>query len=452
MEGADFLAACSEDQLKDLAALEIPTMRHLPAGVLGALGRVLERKVLAPLLEELEKKDGSPAPFFLTFLFFPFMVLGCVEGSTRTKCQKIKARLQKFEEGKFVELLLDAASERSDGESERREPFSACERATLLARVGEFSRAASALQGDVKVAPASQATVDRFKSKLCSRLPAHPRPPRPTTFPDPPLAQPGVDEADAVFDFKSFEAALSSAPKLSAGRGWKFEHFQTLWKGKHIPSLFRITQITAARGEAVVPTTVQFMLCLAMGLGLINPDEPDAVRPLLIGGCFSRLCRRSVAFKGREEFATFLSEGGGSKQLGVGVRGGQDLLIHAIRSILDEHPESRGCQKRVPKHSSRDNPSLSSESLPSPRSRVSPLLSCCVVFLRERAGWGRVVGKRRGSEPRMPPCSIFLRARPAVNSEGRDARGVGVGGVHLPSGLAGRLRLAGPEGGGSRLL
>ena len=99
---------------------------------------------------------------------------------------------------------------------------------------------------------------------------------------------------------------------------------------KAISALSRVVNLMA-RGE--VPPTVAPFLCGARLHAVIKKD--GGLRPIAISNLLRRLTSKLVASSLSQKAAAYLAP----HQLGVGVRGGCEAILHTTRQVLDENPD-----------------------------------------------------------------------------------------------------------------
>eukprot|EP00873_Tetraselmis_striata_P044711 jgi/Tetstr1/464975/TSEL_009707.t1 len=207
-------------------------------------------------------------------------------------------------------------------------------RASALAAVGEYSRAAAALHS-VPLAP----TGPRLHEEL---LRLHPQTPDPV-----PCALPDPFSLDRLtFPEASVDVCevLSSSPNGSAPflDGIRFEALRALCSRSHLRG------IAEAIANAEVPAGVAHFLSSAtlVPLDKLTPAERNAlelsagdmkgsVRPIGIGSVLVRFAMRVLLRAHGEPIAQWLAARG---QFGFGVKGGVELVQFLVRSLLDSDP------------------------------------------------------------------------------------------------------------------
>eukprot|EP00873_Tetraselmis_striata_P002936 jgi/Tetstr1/423200/TSEL_001320.t1 len=207
-------------------------------------------------------------------------------------------------------------------------------RASALAAVGEYSRAAAALHS-VPLAP----TGPRLHKEL---LRLHPQTPDPV-----PCALPDPFSLDRLtFPEASVDVCevLSSSPNGSAPflDGIRFEALRALCSRSHLRG------IAEAIANAEVPAGVAHFLSSAtlVPLDKLTPAERNAlelsagdmkgsVRPIGIGSVLVRFAMRVLLRAHGEPIAQWLAARG---QFGFGVKGGVELVQFLVRSLLDSDP------------------------------------------------------------------------------------------------------------------
>ena len=163
----------------------------------------------------------------------------------------------------------------------------------------------------------------------------HPQAPPPSVPPDPALPSATLSEAVILKGVKSFPNA--SAPGPSALRP------SHLREAVRCPSpdranlvLSALTNFTNLLAAGRTPPPVLPHLC---GASLLScPKAKGGHRPIAVGEVLNRLTSKCLAIVSRSLASTSLTP----LQLGVGVRGGCEAIVHAVSSLMSSSPPSCG--------------------------------------------------------------------------------------------------------------
>ena len=113
------------------------------------------------------------------------------------------------------------------------------------------------------------------------------------------------------------------------------EHIQAVLKampGRRDRALEALTSLVNTMAVGEVPQEVAPFLCSARLVGIAKTD--GGVRPIAVGGLLKRLVSRCCAVRLQAKAAAFLAP----HQLGVGVRGGCEAIVHTVRKVLEADP------------------------------------------------------------------------------------------------------------------
>ncbi len=275
---------------------------------------------------------------WLLWLIFPRCILaagrGPRQGDAYALARSVKARLQRWQAGEYSQLWAEAVqltlppvpaagrNRRAPPPPVRTQEERNVERATTLAQQGQYARGLQAL-GSAGMAEADRETTEEMRRK-------HPAAAGPVTFrPDPAAAVPQLKFTPD----KVLKAALSfrrgSAPGPS---GLRPEHLRVVLKGlspalagRALTSLTKVVNLMAAGG---VPSGVAPYLC---GARLHAAKKKGVgIRPIAVGNLLRRLVGKLVSSALADKAAAYLSP----HQLGVGIRGGCEAIVHAVRQLV----------------------------------------------------------------------------------------------------------------------
>ena len=157
----------------------------------------------------------------------------------------------------------------------------------------------------------------------------HPSRPAPVELPDTPLPPPiQVTCKEVASGIKSFPAASGAGPsKLSPDHLKEALKCPTPLKSERF--LDAVTTFVNVLASGDVCPSLSTRICGTILDPLLKKD--GGIRPIAVGETFRRLVSKCLNSAIRREAATILSP----LQLGVGVRGGCEIAIHSVRSIID---------------------------------------------------------------------------------------------------------------------
>ena len=275
-----------------------------------------------------QSSGASAVRAWKAFSFFPLLCAGKPRraGKRGAGCRGVLGRLYAFARGEFASLWDVAARSSHCGS---RWPSSSPEKRALdLVRVGQLSRAVKALFQANQVVPSSEVL-----SQLQAKHPC-----RETDAPE--LA--GLPEGCLPVELSRSEwaAALTHAPKLAAAgpSGWRMDWLGQTASGdpsfaaeaaSAVDALFELCQSIVA-GQ--VPLGVEVVLNSAR-LVAVSKSEVD-VRPIAVSCPLRRLIGSALNRQLRPEFVDHFAP----LQLGVGTKGGLEVIIHSVRGLLEHDP------------------------------------------------------------------------------------------------------------------
>ena len=321
--------------LKTVHSTYIPTHKWPPKAARGELTREL-----GTLWSKLAAKMDDQE-LWIMLLIFPRVILPATapkphEG--QSLAQQVKARLTRWRAGEAARLWqetveMQAANakprrRRKHGqaggeemtEEEKRLKKNA-QRAAKIAGEGQFTRALQALTS----AGMAEQTMDTER-KMKGKHPAAQKPvgPLPTTE-HAPLSVSSEDVKRAATNFRK-----GSAPGPS---GLRPEHLRAALlssNSRKDSTLVALTRFVNRMLAGEVPTAVAPYLC---GARLHAGNKKDGgIRPIAVGNLVRRLTSKCAAAAVASKAAALLSP----LQVGVGVRGGCEAILHAARRVMEE--------------------------------------------------------------------------------------------------------------------
>ena len=145
----------------------------------------------------------------------------------------------------------------------------------------------------------------------------------------PPLVFTQLEVFKAVKSFRK-----GSAPGPS---GLRPEHLKVAVKSpspnRSDKALEALTKLVNVMAAGKVPAEVSRYLCGARLHAALKKD--GGIRPIAVGNILRRLTSKLVAVRLAQKAATKLAP----HQLGVGVRGGCEGIVHTVRQVLEQNPE-----------------------------------------------------------------------------------------------------------------
>ena len=246
--------------------------------------------------------------------------------------RRVKSRLQRWSDGDIASLWSEALEE-GRSLSRRSEQASSSStsvshnirRAKRAVQEGQYSKAIKALTSNGLASPSPEI--------LQEMLGKHPQVPPPSVPSGPTPASVTLSEAVILKGVKSFPNASAPGPS-----GLRPSHLKEAVKCPSpdranliISRLTRFTNLLAA-GQTPLPVTPH--LCGATLLA--SPKSKGGHRPIAVGEVLRRLTSKCLAIVSRSLAFTYLTP----LQLGVGVRGGCEAIVHAVSSLMSSSPSS----------------------------------------------------------------------------------------------------------------
>ena len=318
----------------DLPTLEvshrtyIPTHQYPPRSTRGEYSRVL-----ATLWSRLAGNPESVTCWILHFIFQKVILparRGMPQGDSCSQAKMVRDRLRRLRAGEYGKLWEEAVGlskvpkkvgRGRKAVTEKTQEERNAERAVKLVQEGQYSRGLAALVS-AGLAENSRATEEEMRRK-------HPQSQHPSTFK---RTQPEV--AQIVFSQKEVQDAVSSFRRGSAPgpSGVRPEHLKVAVKNsppnRADQALGALTRLVNVMAAGKVPTEVAPDLC---GARLHAAKKKDGgIRPIAVGNILRRLTAKLMASSLVGKAAELLSP----HQLGVGVRGGCEAILHSVREVI----------------------------------------------------------------------------------------------------------------------
>ena len=314
--------------LSPINGSNIPTLHHVPKGV-----RDLWALVLGDCLSSVVHNPDDTGLWARLFMLAKCVLASPAGGHKlrwREILRRVKSRLQRWSEGQVTELWSEALE---DGRS-------------LFWRAGQVRPSLTA----TNIRRAKQATQEGLYSKVINALtskglaslsPAilqemlnkHPQAPPPSVPLDPAPQSVNLSEAILFKGVRSFPNGSSPGPSGLCPSHLREAVMCPSPDGANfaLSALTRFTNLLAA-GQA--PPSVLPHLCGATLLA--SPKEKGGHRPIAVGEVLRRLTSKCLAMVCRSLAFSSLTP----LQLGVGVKGGCEVIVHAVSNLLSSSSPS----------------------------------------------------------------------------------------------------------------
>ena len=327
-------AAFDLPTLEEAHTTHIPTLKHVPKAAKGDFAREL-----ASLWHNLGS-DTVDDRLWLLESIFARCILPAGRGKriadAYSQSRVVKERLRRWRAGEYRQLWDEAVqvtkkrpkksskARRYQGDFEEKSAEERnADRAAALAGEGEYARAVQAL-GSAGMAPRSAATEAELRRKHPSG--SSPLANLPTTEVAP-LTLTKLEVRKSVDKFGRGKAAGPS--------GLRAEHVKVALSGppnRSDRALTGLTKLVNAMVAGGVPESVAPFLCGARLHAALKRD--GSIRPIAVGNLLRRLVARCIARSVASKAAAYLSP----LQLGVGVPGACEAIVHAARQALEKNP------------------------------------------------------------------------------------------------------------------
>ena len=304
--------------LDDLFSKKVRVLLHCPYTSRGKFKNLL-RLVYGDVVRD---RDNSIK--WIRAFSVPKLILFIPPGRKifKDKNAVVEQRIQSFLNGRLDELWAQAtATGRRTTPSSTPRASANIRRATWLAQEGQFRQAAKALTShglDFE----SQEAVNEMQRK-------HPQSPHLTPNALPPPPPYAFNSSDLISSLNSFSAATAGGPS-----GLRASHLKDALSAKNFSAGAQLIDVMTdviniiAAGRA--PPDLAPHLC---GANLFAANKKlGGHRPIAVGETLRRWASKCLARKAFEDTREHLAP----HQLGVGVKGGCEALIHAANKILSD--------------------------------------------------------------------------------------------------------------------
>ena len=317
--------------LEELFSALIPTVKHCPKAAKGEFAREL-----ATLWQKLAA-DSDDVRLWALMAMFAKVILpagrGPRVGDAYSQARLVRERLRRWRGGEYLELWEEAkqltkearkpkrGKKKKNAEEEQSQQKKNAERAATLAQDGQYTKALQALTS-AGMAPDTAAT----RAKLQAKHPAAPAPQIPATV----MPQLTFSKEEVKKSVRKFRRGSAPGPS-----GLRPEHLQATLQaapGRSDRALETLSSLVTALARGGVPQEVAPHFCGARLHAAVKKD--GGIRPIAVGNILRRLVAKCCVVRLQSRAAALLSP----HQLGVGVRGGCEAIVHTVRQAPDSDP------------------------------------------------------------------------------------------------------------------
>ena len=302
---------------EDLFSTRVATLRHIPKTAQKEMAS-LKNAVWNDVLCDPENLNAWTVALAHTKLTL-FLPPG--KKSFPQKSKVVGERIRAFKEGRLHKLWLQATKRPSRilrVASSPPTPSNNVKRATMLAQEGQAGRAAKAL--------VSQGLDFDSATAINNMQALHPQSPPPPPLPPPPAAPYSFTDTEVMEALNSFHSTSAGGPS-----GERPAHIQKTVNADRsnnfLPTLTRLINLLAA-GKA--PAAVTPYICGGNLFAALK--KSGGHRPIAVGESLRRLTAKCVTRKATNDAKESLAP----HQLGVGVKGGAEAIIHAVNAVFHD--------------------------------------------------------------------------------------------------------------------
>ena len=312
----------------------IPTYIHPPKAARSEFTRQLTE-----VWRQIHTTPDDARVWILEYMFCRAILpagRGPRQGDSYSQAKQVKDRLRRWGRGEYRALWDEAVQltkvpprarrqRRRTGEPEVVEKAQVeknAERAAKLAQEGQYTRGLQTLTSH-GMADNSRATVEQMRAK-------HPQADQAAPFqPTSTAQQISFSQKDVHQAAKSFRRGSAPGPS-----GLRPEHLKVALKApspsKADKALQALTKVVNLMVAGLVPPEVAPYLC---GARLHAAKKKDGgIRPIAVGNLLRRLTSKLVAKEVALKAAGLLSP----HQMGFGVRGGCEAIVHTVRQVVEQ--------------------------------------------------------------------------------------------------------------------
>ena len=306
-------------------ALRCSTLQHVPKGARDVWADLITG-VFSAIVDNPSNSDNWRKLFLL-----PRCVLANPSNGDRLGWREfltiVRRRIRRWQSGDIVALWGEAvASVSAKSHRGRREmkpealQASNVRRAKLATQAGQYRKGIQALTSE-GLSPASESSLE----EMLTKHPQSPPPPRPSTTPPPPISVP----------LRCVSRALRSSPSNSAP-GPSLLRANHLREATRCPTASCGTRALRAIAATVnllaaggAPPEIASYLCGATLLAVKKKN--GGLRPIAVGEVLRQLTSKCLSRAVQSDSFDVLSP----LQVGVGVKGGCEAVIHSVAHILE---------------------------------------------------------------------------------------------------------------------
>ena len=317
--GASNINPTGLPDLETICKKQIPTLRYIPVKFRLSWSDVLNKTIEGCISSQTAQKTGrSYLPIVNTY----YEHLIGVERNKQNQESLLSKQFERWKEADYAGLWYEAASMKQSRKTvtETKEALAACARALCLQ--GQFERAAKILSSN-GVAPDNMHTFRELKT------------PHPLEE-EPRLPLQDYSSQAHQFDEPTVFNQIEAFPNLSADGSSKIYPELLLHAVNCAASdqpkqaITNITKLVNLASRGQLPVSVAPVFCSASLTAL--KKLKGGVRPTVMGELLQLLVAKCIAKQTHTESAELFS----SKQLGVGVKGGAQSIIHATKITFEK--------------------------------------------------------------------------------------------------------------------
>ena len=314
--------------IKALLSTSVSTLRHIPKAARGDWTRILS-DALNGVLGNTESERHWSILFAAPKCILAAPKRGGSDHQRQTAAI-IKQRAERWRKGEINELWMEASAPLEPRRKGRQNLTPAEQlpqadynkrRCLRLVQDGQYSRGVQSLSSR----GIDQSSTEAFKA-MQDKHPFAAAPSPLATEPSPSLSLDVAKVKKAIFSFKA-----GTAPGPS---GLRAEHLKlalqapTPARGDNCASI--LTNFVNLMASGKLPPSIAPFFCSANLFAARKKDGGH--RPIAVGEVLRRLISKCLAFESAAKASEILSP----LQVGVGVRGGVEAVIHAFRSTLED--------------------------------------------------------------------------------------------------------------------
>ena len=310
--------------IEEVLKVKVSTLHHVPKGA-----RSLWGSLLATVLDNVTSNPKNNETFVKLFML-PRCILFSPVPTSKNKSPNdwrvfenlVKSRIGKWNSGCIPELWSEAVSHSNSARSNTKRSQDSSDtnirRAKQAMEDGQYSKAAQALT--------STGLIDPSPESLEQMLAKHPQAPPPIIPSDPSPLPIRIDNVGISRAIKSFPNGTAPGPS-----GLRASHLK---EAVSCPAsgnvvLTSLSQFANLMCSGGFPSSYASFFC---GADLIAIRKPNGgLRPIAIGEILRRLISKCVVMAVRLETLKALSP----LQVGVGVPGGCEAVVHALYRVLE---------------------------------------------------------------------------------------------------------------------